>query len=378
MDAVLLDIHCSPQISYIDDYSMGNVDEHPLDPNLITHQILHTLKTRDSNDSLHLTVHSLNISCDMTSGSTARRRKKMSQHRLLIFLRFLDTFVGDFVSHANKIADYHNNLIFRRIRKELFTSLREHFNYRMAPNPYSSDIVFTAFFLFNVLAQSAQKQSWNPVTLPDHLTEIYSQRDAMKRLVMMCVRQYQEVSRAPKDKQSGVPPNRYYRCLQPFFKDDAFIVLIVHTIQDHISFAIQTVTRYIEQRKEQINEQKRTSCRRTVDKVLKESDKVVASNASSCVCVSGTERTGGADVSPIIFKGMNGPNTSSTSIDEFTPSGTQEFSETPAKADSCQFMFSASQDQADQWLTDYLQYTNSGFYVGEDFDLNDSYFLSIN
>lgn len=376
MDAGVLDMRWSLQASCI--YScLEETCEYPPNSRFTSHLSLNILSGYNDNSYVCSDAHNSNMSCRPANDPTIRAHKKMSQHRLLIFLRFLDNFVGDFVNRANKIADYHNNLIFRRIKKELFTSLREHFNYRMAPNPYSSDIVFTAFFLFNVLVQSVQKQNWNPITLPDRLTDIYSQRDAMKRLIMLCVKQYQEVGREPKRRQSGVPPNRYYRCLQPFFTNDAFIVSIVHTIQDHISMAIQTVTRYIEQRKAQVNEQKRTSDRRAASKTPKESNKVIG-KMPECDVIPDTEEIGETNISPIALKNVHTTEIRSTSVDEFTPSGTQEFSETPAKADDYQYMFSASQDQADQWLTDYLQHTNSGFYIGDDFDLNDSYFLPIN
>lgn len=369
METVLLDIHWS-HISYADDCFPGTIDDSLLSPKSVLHQPLCMLQKQEDSD-YPLVVHSSSAPHRITDGLIVQTHKKMSQHRLLLFLRFLDNFVNDFVSQANKIADYYNNLIFRRIRKDLFLSLREHFNYRMAPNPYSSDIVFTAFFLFNVLVQSVQKQNWSPIMLPDHLTEIFSQRDSMKRLVVLCVKQYQEVGRTPRSKQLGVPPNRYYRCLQPFFKNDAFIVSLVHTIQDHITVAIQTVTRYIEQRKAQFSEQKRATDRHVTRKVSKENSKASRS-------VSSTAKAGEIDVPPSVPKNMRSTDVHSTSVGEFTPSGTQELSETSTRIEEGSYPFNTSQDQVDQWLTDYLQHTNSGFYVGEDFDLDDPCFLPIN
>lgn len=370
MDAVMFEVPW-PHIDYAGDYLLDITDEPPLDLSFPLHPILYMPQDQEENDHTYPSIHNPSTCHEIADGLTVRVCKKMSQHRLLLFLRFLDNFVNDFVSQADKIADYHNNLIFRRIRKELFLSLREHFNYRMAPNPYQSDIVFTAFFLFNVLVQSVQKPNWNPITLPDQLTEIFSQRDAMKRLVMLCVKQYQEAGRVPKGKRSGVPPNRYYRCIQPFFKSDAFIVSVVHTIQDHISMAIQTVTRYIEQRKAQLNEQKSIADRRAGERVSRKGGRT---SGRAPDATKATE----ADVSPSSSKNMSSTDVRSTNVDEFTPSGTQELLETPTKLDECPCMFSASQDQADQWITDYLQHTNSGFYTGEDFDLDDPCFLPIN
>ncbi|ESU38705.1 Hypothetical protein DHA2_150031 [Giardia duodenalis] len=369
METLSLGMHWS-HTSYADDCFLGTIDESLLSPKPALHQPLYALQGQEDSDQL-LGVRNSSASHRIADGPIAQTHKKMSQHRLLLFLRFLDSFVSDFVSQANKIADYHNNLIFRRIRKDLFLSLREHFNYRMAPNPYSSDIVFTAFFLFNVLVQSVQKQNWNPITLPDHLTEIFSQRDSMKRLIVLCVKQYHEVGRTPKSKQLGVPPNRYYRCLQPFFKNDTFIVSLVHTIQDRITMAIQTVTRYIEQRKAQFSEQKRAISRRVVRKVSKE-------NTRTSRDMSNTAKAGETDAPPSVSKNVRSTDVHSTSVGEFTPSGTQELSETSTRIEEGSYPFNASQDQVDQWLTDYLQHTNSGFYVGEDFNLDDPCFLPIN